>query len=113
MQTALVKAVIPYQWAVQNSTGASADFFPRIILLTALCRYPLRKPFPVVLECDGSQLLARSPDLPLYGVGESYQDAMDMLIREIESLYDDLVNDENVTAEWSQAKSILLERIRP
>ena len=71
----------------------------------------LRIPLDVIVETDGEGFIARAVDLPLYGHAEDPFESLEMLKREVESLYNDLVNDEDLTADWLRIKSFLVERI--
>jgi len=71
----------------------------------------LRVPLDAIIEPDGDDFIARTIDLPLYGQGEDPIESIEMLKREIEFLYDDLMNDEDFTGDWLKIKSFLVERI--
>lgn len=64
-----------------------------------------------ILERDGEGFLARTIELPLYGYGSDPIDAIDILKNEIESLYDDLMEDDNFTGDWLRIKNYLRSRI--
>jgi len=55
---------------------------------------------------DG-EWLAEAVDLPLYGSGETMEDAQAMLAREIESLWDDLNRPGRRNARWANVKTLL------
>jgi hypothetical protein len=65
----------------------------------------------VILEQDEEGFIARPVDLPLYGYGEAPNDAIEMLGREIESVYEDLMEDENFSDKWLRVKRFLSEII--
>jgi hypothetical protein len=67
----------------------------------------LRMPIDAVIEGDETGFTARALELPLYGSGDDPKEAIDMLKREIESLYDDLSEDDNFTADWPRIKKYL------
>ena len=71
----------------------------------------LRTPLDIIVETDGEEFIARAIDLPLYGHGQDPVESIQMLKREIESLYDDLINDEDLTEDWRRIKSFLLKRV--
>jgi len=71
----------------------------------------LKLPLDVLVEPDDQRFIARTPDLPLYGHGEDRIEAIDMLKREIESLFDELIESDHLGEEWLSIKSFLLERI--
>lgn len=68
-------------------------------------------PIDAILERDGEGFIARTIELPLYGYGSDPVDAIDMLKNEIESLYDDLMEDDDFTADWLRNKNYLRSRI--
>jgi len=74
-------------------------------------RIALRSPIDVFVEPDGGSFLARTSELPLYGMGDSPVEAINMLKREIESLYFDLGEDDNHTDNWMKVKAYLQSKI--
>lgn len=71
----------------------------------------LSAPLNATVEQDDGGFIARSTDIPLYGYGDDPVEAIDALKCEIESLYDDLMEDDNFTEEWLTIKSFLKKRI--
>lgn len=71
----------------------------------------IRTPIDAVLEHDGEGYIARTLDIPLYGYGDDPVEAVNTLKSEIESLYDDLMEDNNFTEEWLKIKEYLRARI--
>ena len=71
----------------------------------------LKSPLDIVVEVDEDGYIARAVDLPIYGNGDDPIEAIDMLKREIESLYDDLMNGDDFTEDWLKIKRFLAERI--
>jgi hypothetical protein len=71
----------------------------------------LKTPLEVVIERDDEGFIARSVDLPLYGYGDDQYEALDCLKREIDSLYHDLMQDNEFTSEWLQIKKFLQENV--
>jgi len=69
----------------------------------------LRTPLEIILEPDDEGFTARAVELPIYGSGDYPEDAVTMLKREIESLYQDLMEDDDFTAEWLPIKAFLAE----
>ncbi|MDO9530148.1 MAG: hypothetical protein Q7J27_13465 [Syntrophales bacterium] len=66
----------------------------------------------VIIDPDDNGFLAQAPDLPsVYGYGENRLQSIEMLKREIESLYEDLLEDDNFTEEWLKIRNFLAERI--
>lgn len=71
----------------------------------------LKSPLDIVVEADEDGYIARTVDLPIYGNGDDPIEAIDMLKREIESLYDDLMSGDDFTEDWLKIKRFLAERI--
>jgi predicted RNase H-like HicB family nuclease len=96
--------------AVGNAYGGQANSIWKTTI-ERLDRKSLTSPLDVFIETDEECFLARTPDLPLYGMGDSPVEAIDMLKREIESLYDDLVDGENFTDNWVPIKAFLEKKV--
>ena len=71
----------------------------------------LTDPLEVTIQQDKNGFIARTPDIPLYGYGEDLIEAIEMPKREIESLYEDLIEDDNLSDEWVEIKEFLKRRI--
>ena len=82
-----------------------------VIRINLLPNKYLKIPIDAVVERDGESFLARTLEIPLYGHGEDFIEAVDALKSEIESLYDDLMEDNNFTEEWLKIKGYLKTRI--
>lgn len=80
-------------------------------MISILPNKTLNAPLDVIVEPDDEAFIARTPDLPLYGYGEDRIEAIEMLKREIESLYDDLMGDDSYSRDWFSVKKFLAERI--
>lgn len=78
-----------------------------------LDRKSLESPLDVFIEPDEDAFLAKTSDLPLYGIGDSPMEAVDMLKREIESLYDDLMSGDDFTDNWAAIKAFLEKKVLP
>ena len=103
--TASTAFVVGYLWGYFDSNL-------HITKIERLSHLELNTAIDVILEPDGNGFIARTPDLPLYGYGEDIVDAIDMLKEEIESLYDDLMEDDNFSKDWLRIKKFLKERIK-
>ncbi len=66
----------------------------------------------VVIEPDSNGFIARTLDIPLYGYGEDPIEAIDSLKYEIETLYNDLMEDDNFTDDWLRIKEYLNDKIK-
>jgi hypothetical protein len=82
-----------------------------VIRINFLPNKVLKAPIQAVVERDEEIFLARALEIPLYGQGEDVVEAVDSLKCEIESLYDDLMEDDNFTDEWLKIKEFLKSRI--
>jgi hypothetical protein len=71
----------------------------------------LSVPLDAVVEPDDNGFIARTTDIPIYGYGDDPIEAVDALRCEIESLYNDLMEDDEFTEEWLKVKEFLSERI--
>lgn len=80
---------------------------PGFIKINTLPNRILKLPIDAVVEPDDVGFLARTTDLPLYGHGEDPIEAVQMLKREIESLYNDLMDDDNFNEEHLRIKEFL------
>jgi hypothetical protein len=94
----------------QGSRGASA--VPKVhVRINRLPRKTLNSPLDVLVEAGDKGFVARTPDLPLHGYGENRIEAIDMLKREIESLFDELLENEDLSEERQDIKRFLSEKI--
>lgn len=70
----------------------------------------LTRPFAAVVEPDEDGFLAASTRLPqLYGAGDSQDEALQMLEREVLSLRADLRGDREFSEEWDDVRDFLAE----
>ena len=81
------------------------------IKLNMLITKRLSIPLDVVIEPDDDGFIARTIDMPLYGFGDDIIESINALKYEIESLYNDLMEDDNFSDEWLQIKKFLKESI--
>jgi len=71
----------------------TADVAPRVITIKALPTVRLREGIRARVRYEDREWIAEALHLPLYGNGETEQEAVEMLAREIESLWQDLNED--------------------
>jgi len=71
----------------------------------------LKAPLDVLVEPGERGFVARTPDLPLAGYGHDRMEAIDMLKGEIESLFEELRENDDVSEEWLGIKKFLTERM--
>ena len=67
----------------------------------------LLSPLSAIVQTDGDGYLAQTIDMPLYGFGDTVDEAIRGLQVEIESLYDDLMQDNDYSEEWLMRKKLL------
>jgi hypothetical protein len=79
----------------------------KYIEINRLLKKNLSKPLGIIVEPDADGFIARTPDLPIYGFGDDIIEAIDALKAEIESLYEDLMEDDDFTKDWLSVKKIL------
>jgi len=84
---------------------------PGFIKINLLPNMNLSAPLDAVVEPDDNGFIARTTDIPIYGYGDDPIEAVDALRCEIESLYNDLLEDDEFTEEWLKVKEFLSERI--
>jgi len=71
----------------------------------------LSKPLDAVVEPDDDGFIARLTDIPLYGFGDDPIEAVETLKYEVESLYNELLEDDEFSHEWLIIKDFLKSRI--
>lgn len=82
-----------------------------VIKINMLETKGLRQPLDALIEPDGDGFIARTVDFPLFGYGDDRIEAIDALKSEIESLYIDLMEDDNFTEEWRGIKAFLKDQV--
>ena len=92
---------------------ANVTGMPLAVPISALKSRLLPSPLLVIVEPDDDGFIARNPDLPLYGYGDDCIEAIDALKIEIETLYTDLLEDDNLTEEWAMVRELLHKMIAP
>jgi predicted RNase H-like HicB family nuclease len=80
------------------------------VQINRLTKNNLKAPLDVLVDPEERGFVARTPDLPLVGYGKDRIEAIDMLKNEIESLFEELREDD-VSEEWLGIKKFLTERI--
>ena len=84
-----------------------------VVTISALPNLRLHHGLDVIVEPDDGGFTASSVDLPLYGYGDSAWEAVESLKREVESLYEDLMEDDNFAEEWLRRKEFLRSIVVP
>jgi predicted RNase H-like HicB family nuclease len=81
------------------------------IQLNRLVRRNLTAPLDVLVEPDDQGFCARAPDLPSCGYGQNRIEAIDRLKEEIEALYDELLEEDELDETGTRIKEFLTVRI--
>jgi len=95
----------------QHNSAESKKNEAIVIKLNMLETKRLRNPLDVIIEEDDDGFIARAVDFALFGYGDDRIEAIEALKSEIESLYFELIEDDNFTEEWLSIKSFLKESI--
>jgi hypothetical protein len=82
-----------------------------VIKLNMLETKRLRNPLDVIIEEDDEGFIARAVDFTLFGYGDDRIEAIDALKFEIESLYFELMEDDNFSEEWLSVKNFLKDSV--
>ncbi len=85
---------------------------PHVFSINFLGGRQLQRALSAIVEPDGEGFIARTPDLPLYGLGDDPISAIEALNNEIASLYEDLQQDDNFTDEWLKIKEFFRENLQ-
>jgi hypothetical protein len=81
------------------------------IKINFLATKRLSIPLDIIVEPDDGAFIARTTDIPLYGYGDDVMEAVEALKYEIESLYNDLTEDDSFSEDWLKIRDFLRERI--
>lgn len=98
-----------YQTKSSESTKKINIDYHEVINIKILKTLKLKSPLNAVLEDDGDGFICRLIDIPLYGFGDDRIESVENLKNEIESLYNDLIEDDNFSDEWLEYKKFLNE----
>jgi hypothetical protein len=79
----------------------------QVVQLDSLITKELSNCLEVAIENDGDCFVATAKDIPLYGYGDSKEEAIEMLLHEIEDLHQELAGEDAFTAEWVAIKEFL------
>jgi hypothetical protein len=100
-----------YYYGILSEQAKDVNSYLRLLKIEKLNKLTLSKSINVLIEPDLNGYIAKTVDMPLYAFGDDIIEALDILKSEIESLYYDLMEDDNITKEWIGVKSFLKERI--
>jgi predicted RNase H-like HicB family nuclease len=81
------------------------------VQIRLLRSFLLKSPIAATVEFDRDYFIAKCEELPLHAFGDSRSEAVENLKEEIEEVYMDLRNDDNLTSDWSKHKSYLISKI--
>jgi predicted RNase H-like HicB family nuclease len=95
-------------WSETSRPEPRAQTLFERVRIRSLDHRRLVHPIDVVVEPDGDGFIAKTPELTeVFGFGDAASEAVDSLKREIESLYEDLMQDDNFTPAWLRVKTFL------
>ncbi|KFZ44929.1 hypothetical protein KD27_02535 [Smithella sp. D17] len=83
----------------------------QVIMIDRLITLKFSKPLSVIIEPDDDAYIVRCPDLPVFGFANDPLEAIASLKREIESLYFELMADDNFSPQWLDYKEFLRDNI--
>ena len=83
----------------------------QVIMIDSLITLKFSSPLNAIIEHDADSFIVRSPDLPVFGFADDLLDAISSLKREIESLYYELLEDDNFSPQWLGYKEFLRNKI--
>ncbi len=92
----------------ESSEKANKEYY-KVINIKILPTLKLKSPLNAILEDDSDGFICRLIDIPLYGFGDDRLESVENLKYEIESLYNDLMEDDNFSDEWLEYKRFLNE----
>jgi hypothetical protein len=93
---------------LENRFGQLKNQVSGTIKIQHLPHHSLKIPLDVIVEPDDIGFIARTIDLPLYAHSENDSfEAVEALKDEIESLYEDLLEDDDFTPEFLRIKKFL------
>ena len=78
-----------------------------IFKITVLPTKTLKEDIDAIIESDDEGYIIRTLNLPLYGYGDDPFEAIQNIKYEIESLFNDLMEDDNFSDEWLRYKNYL------
>jgi len=105
-QEAVIVPPVRNLWAAFEAASPGA-----ITFITKLATKRLLRPLTASIEPDADGYIAKLQEVNLYGFGDSRSEALDALRRDVESLYDDLMADNEFTNEWLSVKAFLKDII--
>lgn len=107
----LLSATASFSAGHGEATRAASPSSQVHIQINRLPNNILEVPLDVLVEPGEQGFVARTPDLPLAGYGQDRIEAIDMLKSEIESLFEELRENDDVSEEWLGIKKFLTERM--
>jgi len=90
-----------------EQTSSIRGHFRKTIQISKLLTKELNWPIKIFVEPDDKGFIAKTLNLPLYSYGDTENEAISNMKHEIESLYNDLIEDDNFTDEWFVVKNYL------
>jgi hypothetical protein len=116
----------PY-WFFHNSKFSDDYQFPKNIYgelmeletsnslepIYSLNHYSLNEPIFYTKKFEDNEFILSVNEYYTFGSGTTFLSALEMLINNLEELYEDLMMDDNFTNEWLIIKEKLIERVNP
>lgn len=106
-----MQTLITIKGALSQQHDVTYRLRPFSIQLDRLKTLSLSSPISVILESDSDGYIARTSDMPLYGYGDDIIEALDVLKIEIESLYFELMENDEFREEWLNIKKYLKTKV--
>lgn len=83
------------------------DSFLKEVMIGDFGDIKLKTPLISWIEKDGEGFICRIEEFPIFGYGDTIDEAIKNLILELETLYKDLNADDNFSEEWLKSKKLL------
>jgi|WetSurMetagenome_2_1015567.scaffolds.fasta_scaffold111262_3 hypothetical protein len=116
--TATVAVASKFIYGIQPTISAAfsnisldSDAKFKTITIDNLITLKLSTPLSAIIEPDDDAFIVRCPDLPIFGFADDPIEAISSLKREIESLYYELMEDDNYSPQWLKYKAFLRDKI--
>lgn len=101
----------PFASSGLSITKCGADDKLQVIMLDRLIKLKFFTPISAIIEPDADAFIVRCPELPVFGFADDPIDAINSLKREIESLYYELMEDDNFSPQWLIYKEFLHNKV--
>ncbi len=96
-----------------GNTTAIGENSPRFLEISFLPSYRVNVPIKINITPDDDGWRVETQDMPLYAFGDTYNEAIANIQQAIESLYVDLMEDDDFSPLWLRVKENLRTIVRP